>query len=474
MKTEDFPTGVCNQGVAIVRKRTGILLLVLLIVISLAGAYFFKGIWMAKSDKDYRNITDVAASYNADKEIAQATARLNQSQEQASIILGGTGNWRQIALTFDGLTDRVVMQQVLDLLNKHKVRATFFVDGIQTAEDPQTVFNIKKEGHKIENYTLYGLPKMENMPPEKLVRDFVRAQKIIAVNIDQGPNLLKCNDTNYSDQLLRAAKACGFAAVVRSEVYVNMRQLNASATADEFVSRLRPGSIVSFKLINNLEQIVYEPGKTDDRPAVDKQPGLRELPMPNTQTDHNVADAVEKVLIALQKAGYTMVYVETFATTTVAESLSPIPLLAGIAAFAREELAAAFTVRKAWAATAAPEQLTEIKQVRTTEPALSFTFGGLANKMAVDDVLGRLQALGIRGTFFTAENEMRRYPETIRRIIADGHEMGIAIRPKDGESVNETRNTIQRSRALLKNQFGVDAYLLKQVGGAVANTTKEA
>ena len=315
---------------------------------------------------------------------------------------------------------------------------------------------------------------MENMPPEKLVRDFVRAQKIIAVNIDQGPNLLKCNDTNYSDQLLRAAKACGFAAVVRSEVYVNMRQLNASATADEFVSRLRPGSIVSFKLINNLEQIVYEPGKTDDRPAVDKQPGLRELPMPNTQTDHNVADAVEKVLIALQKAGYTMVYVETFATTTVAESLSPIPLLARIAAFAREELAAAFTVRKAWAATAAPEQLTEIKQVRTTEPALSFTFGGLANKVAVDDVLGRLQALGIRGTFFTAENEMRRYPETIRRIIADGHEMGIAIRPKDGESVNETRNTIQRSRALLKNQFGVDAYLLKQVGGAVANTTKEA
>lgn len=454
------------------RRRTVVSLVVLLLIVGLAGAYVIRSFWTAKSGDDYRNIRDVSAAYIADEEIAQAMARLNQ--EKTGIILRGAGDRRQVALTFDGLTDRVVIQQVLDLLNKYKVRATFFVDGMQTAEDPQTVFNIKQEGHKIENYTLYGLPKMETLPPEKLVRDFVRAQKIIKVNTDQGPNLLKCNDTTYTDQLLRVAKACGFAAVVRSEIYVNMKQLNGSATADDFVSRIEPGSIVSIKLKSNLDQIVYEPGKTDDRPAVDKQPGLKELAVDDAKTDHNVADAVEKLLLSLQKAGYTTVYVETYAKTAAARSSASTLLWKQMAAFVREELASAFAVRKAAAAGLVREPPPEIRQIRTTEPALSFTFAGLSNKMAVEDILARLQTLGIKATFFAAANELRRYPDTIRQIIAAGHEIGIAIRPKDDESVHETRNTILRDRTVLQNQFGIDTYLLKQVGGAVTITTREA
>ena len=159
------------------RRRTVGILLVLLLIVGLAGAYVIRSFWTAKSGDDYRNIRDVSASYIADEEIAQAMARLNQ--EKSGVILRGASDRRQVALTFDGLTDRVVIQQVVDLLKKYKVKATFFVDGMQTAEDPQTVFIIKQEGHKIENYTLYGLPKMETMAPEKLVRDFVRAQKII-------------------------------------------------------------------------------------------------------------------------------------------------------------------------------------------------------------------------------------------------------------------------------------------------------
>lgn len=116
----------------------------------------------------------------------------------------------------------------------------------------------------------------------------------------------------------------------------------------------------------------------------------------------------------------------------------------------------------------------EVKMIFTTEPALSYTFVGLSNKAVVDDVLGRLDTLGIKATFFVMETEIKKYPETVRQIIGKGHEIGIAIRPKEEEPFEDTYNSIIRCRTILKEQFGVTTNLIKQPWGAVSNTTKKA
>jgi peptidoglycan/xylan/chitin deacetylase (PgdA/CDA1 family) len=463
--------------------------LVLFIGVCLIGIFFFKDFFTAPTGGDYRNITDLERSYDAEEEVAQALAKMKNSQEKATVIMRSNSGQRQIALTFDGLTDRTSVQQILDLLQKHNMKATFFVDGMQTAEDPQTVVNIKKAGHKIENYSLLGISKMETLPVERLVKDFSRTQKIIKVTTDQGPNLLKCNDTKYTDQLLQAAKACGFNSVVKSDVFLNVKQMNSLLAADTFVGKLKTGSIVSIKLKPNTELIVNEPGKTDLRPAIDKQPGLKELPQEADLGEKETIAAVEKFLIALSKANYTTVYVEDFAddnsiqkpvkTTFRQNSINSVKesihssFFVKIASFLQEEFTALFTGRIAYAAESVNSDAKEIKVVSTTEPALSYTFGGLANETVVNDVLKRLDDLGIKATFFVAEVEMKKYPETLRRIIRNGHEIGIAIRPKDGEAADETRSTIVRDSKNLQEQFGVTTNLVKQPWGAVADTTKE-
>ncbi len=454
------------------------------------GVFIFKDFFTTQTGGDHRNITDLEGSYNADIEVAQALEQMKNSQEKATVITHSNSGQRQIALTFDGLTDRIVVQQILDLLKKYNAKATFFVDGMQTAEDPQTVVNIKQAGQKIENYTLSGLIKMENMPIERVVKDFSRAQKIIKVTTDQGPNLLKCNDTKYTDQLLQVAKACGFSSVVKSDVFFNVKQINTLTAVDNFVGNIRPGSIVSIKLHTNTELIVNEQGKTDLKPAIDKQPGLKELPQLADLGDKEIVDGVEKLLITLNKANYTIVYVEDFSknnntpkparTTFLQNSINDAKvsnessLLAKIASFVQEQVTALFTCRTAYAAESVDNNAKEIKIISTTEPALSYTFGGLANGAVVNDVLGRLNNLGIKATFFVAEVEMKKYPETLRKIIENGHEIGIAIRPKDGDTFDETRNNIMRSRQILQDQFGVGTNLVKQPWSAVTDTTKEA
>lgn len=453
-----------------------IALLVLLIVSgSLAYLLFLRDFFAEKTGGSYRHIANMESSYEADVQIAQALDKLKTSQEKVRVVTRGNTGQRAVALTFDGLTDRATVQQILDLLKKYDAKATFFVDGIQTAEDPQTVVNIRNEGHKIENYTLSGMVKMENLPVERLVRDFCRAEKIIKVTSDIGPNLLKCNDTKYTDLLLRAAKACGFNGVVVSDAFLNVKQVNALKSADGFVGGIRPGSIVSVKLKPNIEPIVNEPGKTNDRPAIDKQPGLKQLPQQIDQEDKAVVDAVEKLLIALKKANYATIYVDDLPkgnASIIAEQNNS--LLVKAVTFLQEQIAALFSFRTAYAAEAAETGAKEIKMIYTTEPAVAYSFGGLSNQAAVNDVLGRLNSLGIKATFFIMEVEMRRYPDTVRKIIANGHEIGIGIRPKNEETAEETKSSILRARKLLQEQFGVTTNLVKQPWGSVADATKEA
>lgn len=453
--------------------------LVLLMCICLVGVFFFKDFFTTKTGGDQRNITDMESSYNADKEIVQALERMKNSQEKANVITRSNSGQRVIALTFDGLTDRTTIQQILDLLKKYNAKATFFVDGVQTAEDPQTVVNIRNAGHRIENYTFSGLVKMENLPAERLVKDFCRAQKIIKVTTDQGPNLLKCNNTKYTNQLLQAAKACGFNSVVKSDVFLNVKQMNSLNAANTFVGQIRPGSIVSVKLKTNVEPIVNEQGKTDLKPAIDKQPGLKELPQQAAVGEAGIVDAVEKLLIALNKANYTTVYIEDFSKNNLTPKSGKTTFLDSsflvkTASFIQEQVWAVFTCRKAYAAELVDHKAKEIKIISTTEPALSYTFGGLSNPTVVNDVLGRLNDLGIKGTFFIMEIEMKKYPETVREIIANGHEIGIALRPKKGETFEDTCQSIIRCRKMLEEQFGVTTTLVKQPWGAVADTTKEA
>lgn len=464
------------MGVIYVKLKI-VVILVLFVGIALFGVFANKVFFVSQSALGPGNI-EAGNPYNAAAEIAQALEKMKKGQEKAAIITGGRGGQRQIALTFDGLADRTTMQRILDLLKKYNIQATFFADGLQIAEEPQTVANIKKEGFKIENYTLLGLGKMEALPVERLIADFCRAAKIIQVNTDQGPNLLKCNDTSYTDQVLLVAKACGFRSVVKSDVFINIKQINAVNGADTFVKAIKPGSIVSVKLKANTEPIIPEQEKTDLRPAIDKQPGLKDLQTKVDMEEKELIEALEKFLLALQKAKYTTINVEDIPQSDTKTAFLPSKgnnsmFFSKLVSLMQEQIAAFAGCRPVYAAEAKTQAATELKMIFTTEPALAYTFGGLSKETAVNDVLTRLKLLGIKATFFVSEIEMKRHPQVLRQIIEEGHEVGIAIRPKDGETFDETSKIITRSRNILETQFGVSTNLVKQSSGAVSDITKE-
>jgi len=447
----------------------------------------------------YANMTDLASAYAADEEIVQAQNSLTSSTEMATVIKGDPKIGHRLAITFDGMAEPATMDRILDLLKKYDVKATFFIEGMNAADNKELITSIEKNGQKIENYTFTGIVHAEKLPQEELVADLCRTQKVIATLTDTTPSLLKGSKMVYTEQLRKTAQACGLKSVVKTDAFLPHNHLHTEAEAAAFVNTLKNGNILSVELGTAVEIKKFEAGTTDETPAINKKPGVKALADSNVESDDVVLE-LERVLQALQKVKYDTVFVETLAQIqystpaaikTAQLENEPMGMPTGRSNVfwdkIKELVASVFTAKTAYAADLTDNQdfinelrqknngklAVEQKMIPTTDSSVIYTFGGLMDEIALDNVLSRLKAMNVHGTFFVMETEMKRYPGSVRKIIENGHEIGIGIRPKAGDNFNSICAEILRDHQLLRDQFGIETSLIKQPWGEITDVTKE-
>ena len=85
---------------------------------------------------------------------------------------------RNIALTFDDGPDPHATPQILDILRKHDVKATFFVVGRYVAEHPELVRRIVEEGHTLGNHT-YNHFDMSYLSPGQIRQELQSTQEAV-------------------------------------------------------------------------------------------------------------------------------------------------------------------------------------------------------------------------------------------------------------------------------------------------------
>lgn len=90
----------------------------------------------------------------------------------------GAGGEHQVALTFDDGPDPEWTPQVLDILKAAKVKAAFFVVGVNAERYPGLVQRIVEEGHEIGNHTYYH-PNLALCWPEHVRLELNSTQLLI-------------------------------------------------------------------------------------------------------------------------------------------------------------------------------------------------------------------------------------------------------------------------------------------------------
>ena len=93
----------------------------------------------------------------------------------------------EIALTFDDGPDPDVTPKVLDILDSHHAKASFFVIGDKAAAHPELIREIVKRGHSIENHSLKHSSFFGFFAWTALRKDIGTAQEIILGITGQAP-----------------------------------------------------------------------------------------------------------------------------------------------------------------------------------------------------------------------------------------------------------------------------------------------
>lgn len=82
-------------------------------------------------------------------------------------------------LTFDDGPDPRYTPALLDLLNAHRVQATFFLVGRQAELHPQLVERVLAEGHQIGNHS-YSHPRFKGLSLAQKIEEIERTDQILA------------------------------------------------------------------------------------------------------------------------------------------------------------------------------------------------------------------------------------------------------------------------------------------------------
>lgn len=458
------------------------------LVVLISGLYhFFKDDTVVV--EDYKNVTDLRNTFNADTEIKAAMYKLSDKElKSAKVLSRDDSGENKIALTFDGLPREHTLARLLDLLAKYDVSATFFVEGGNAAASKKSIELIEAKQQAIGNYTFVGLSKLEQQSLEEIVAQLCSTQKVLSVVCNDEPELFKAPRTEYNHDLLRTAGACGLKAAVQTDVYVPVNKIIDVESAEAFLENLEKGSIVSFVTSRPVETLRYKEKTGGGNPANDKAPSIKLGAKAKTKYE-NIVDVVERLLIACKQNGIKIVSVKdmkleesgTFLARYYEPESETLEYADGFVykskKYGRSKSVSAKHTEKTYEAFRESNNgilAKEHKMILTTEQAVAFSFVGFNNPTSTYAVLDRLNKLKAHGTFFVNANDIKNNDVIIRRILDDGHELGIATYSMKSGNFDTVCQEIEETRKLLLSKYQVDTDLVKQPWGKIEDYTKEA
>ncbi len=165
-----------------------------------------------------------------------------------------------VALTFDDGPHKTLTPELLDLLAKRNVKATFFVLGSLVATYPEIAQRIVKEGHEIANHT-WSHPNLAKMGDGGVRDQFERTRSIIHQTTGVNPTVMRPPYGAFTErQRSWALKEFGYPTIMWDVDPLDWRRPGASVVAQRILDRTRNGSII---LVHDIH-----PGSIEAMPRV--------------------------------------------------------------------------------------------------------------------------------------------------------------------------------------------------------------
>jgi len=281
---------------------------------------------------------------------------------------------KELTITFNGLGDKERIEQILDELDKYNIKATFFVPGIRTAEEPDVVREIIKRGHEIGNNTLNQV-ELNNLPYEEMYKEIKIANEVIEEKTGVKPRYVRTKSGDYNDEVRLAAAHAGLEGVVYYSVNPQDWDMKSAEEIAEYVSRfITRGGIITLN--------------TDKNPEV-----VKAIPL--------IAKAVERV-------GYQFVSLHELVSHGGVRK--PLEEIAGYDAAQYNK-------------NIQDVEYEIIEKMDTNKKEIALTFDDWGTDYKMTQILDILDKYGVKATFFLRMNGVESNPNLARAIVDEGHEV---------------------------------------------------
>ena len=150
---------------------------------------------------------------------------------------------KRIALTFDDGPCEKYDPEILDVLDKYGVIATFFLVGENIERDPLSAKRIAERGHEIGNHT-YSHKKMGKLSESELISEMTRTSELIKGVCGYTPTLFRPPEGYVNGVVSSAASSGGYTLVLWSIDTLDWQGRAACDIVDTVISNAKNGAII--------------------------------------------------------------------------------------------------------------------------------------------------------------------------------------------------------------------------------------
>lgn len=191
-------------------------------------------------------------------------------EDPSQIFINGFTSEKMICLTFNDGPDDQITPQVLDILKKHHVKASFFFTGSKLEQSPEVVKRAYQDGHLVLSHA-WSHQQLTSLSQQEIRKEIQMAEDKVYELIGERPALIR-PPAGYLDKNAAAViKNNGYKIVLWSIDTMDWSH-NEKSSIIENVMHIRPGDIIMMhcdsnnketlkalpEIIDNLRQMGYQ------------------------------------------------------------------------------------------------------------------------------------------------------------------------------------------------------------------------
>ena len=149
----------------------------------------------------------------------------------------------KVAMTFNCAVGNSDIDEILSILKKYNVKATFFLLGSWANDYPEEVQKIYDAGHEIGNHS-YSHNDMPSMSYEKILLDIQKCNETIRNITGCSPTLFRTPSGSYDNKTISAAENLGMITIQWDVDSIDWKNISADEILKRVTTKVQKGSII--------------------------------------------------------------------------------------------------------------------------------------------------------------------------------------------------------------------------------------